>query len=179
MTATLPRLEMIRVTPDQLPDVLTVLNQAAARLTSRGIEQWPADFEQDGGKRVTALRQRIDRAEVHLLRAGDTREPLGTISLSLIADPDFVSGWPTDERDGAYVYRMATADRARGMELGRRMLGWASVRALCWGRSYVRLDCSRTNHALHDYYRSLGFSHVDTVHVEGRKSGALFERGVA
>lgn len=179
MTITLPRLEMIRITADRLPEVVTVLNEAAARLTARGIEQWPADFEQDGGKRVKALRLRVDRGEVHLLRARDTGEALGTVSLSPIADPDFASGWPTSPEDGLYVYRMATADRAQGMGLGARMLGYASYKALAWGRPYVRLDCSKTNTALHRYYESQGFVHVDTVHTPGRKSGALFERAVA
>lgn len=179
MTTTLPRLEMIRITEEQLPEVLTVLNEAAARLAARGIEQWPANFEQDGGRRVKELRRRLVRGEVHLMRDRDTGEPLATISISPIADPDFASGWPSDPADGLYVYRMATADRARGMELGRRMLGWASVKALVWGKPYVRLDCSKTNTDLHRFYRQCGFVHVDTVHVANRKSGALFERAVA
>lgn len=179
MTTTLPGLEMVRITLPQLPEVLTVLNEAAARLTARGIEQWPADFEQDGGKRVRALRLRVDRGEVHLLRSRDTGEPLGTISLSLIADPDFINGWPSDPRDGLYVYRMATADAARGMGLGAQMLGYASYKALTWGKPYVRLDCSKTNTGLHKYYWSQNFIHVDTVHRSHRKSGALFERAVA
>lgn len=179
MTTTLPGLEMVRVTMPQLPEVLTVLNEAAARLHARGIEQWPANFEQEGGRRVRDLGQRVARGEVHLLRARDTGEALGTISISPIADPDFISGWPSDPQDGLYVYRMATADRATGLGLGRRMLGWASVKALAWGKPYVRLDCSKTNTGLHRFYESCGFVHVDTVHVGNRKSGALFERAVA
>lgn len=179
MTATLPSLEMIRIDMTQLPEVITVLNEAAARLASRGIEQWPADFAQDNGKRIKVLRERVERGEVHLLRSRETSETLGTISMSLEADPDFAHGWPTSPEDGLYVYRMAVADVATGMHLGRQMLAYASVQALGRGKRYVRLDCSKTNTGLHRYYENLGFDRVATVNAPGRKSGALFQREVA
>lgn len=179
MTTTLPGLEMVRVTMDQLPEVTAVLNEAAARLAARGITQWPANFEQDGGKRITALRERVNRGEVHLLRARETGEALGTISMSWMADPDFAHGWPTDPADGLYVYRMAVADRARGMGLGAKMLALASLKALSYGRPFVRLDCAKANTELHRYYESCGFERVATVNVPHRKSGALFQRPVA
>lgn len=179
MTTTLPGLEMTRVTMPQLPEVLAVLNEAAARLHARGIEQWPQTFEQDGGKRVDALRRRIQRGEVHLLRYAPSGDVLGTISMSWIADPDFAHGWPTDPRDGLYVYRMAAADRARGLRVGVQMLALASIKALSYGRPFLRLDCSKMNTDLHAYYESCGFERVATVDAPGRKSGALFQRVVA
>jgi hypothetical protein len=41
---------------------------------------------------------------------------------------------------------------------------------------YLRLDCHRTNTALHNYYLRRGFTLLDVRSAPGRDSGALFER---
>lgn len=177
MTKTLRSFPIHRADPSELDDVVDVLNQAAARLTARGVDQWPADFRQDGGKRVDVLRERIVRGEVWLIRDPSGHDdPIGTISLSREPDPDFAHAWPGGPDGALYAFRMATADGTKGMGLGSRLLDFASLTAANLGLYSVRFDCSRTNMVLHRYYADLGFRNVATVEVPGRKSGALWER---
>lgn len=167
-------------TPADLDAVLSVLDQAARRLAERGIVQWPASFHDDDGKRVVVLAERIERGEVILCRDRDgAGVPMGTISVSPDPDPDFVHGWPSDPTDALYVYRMARADAAVPRDFGRWLLYRAEVRAREAGKSWLRLDCSRTNGLLHQYYRGADFEMVGNVIVPGRKSGALFQRKVS
>ncbi len=69
---------------------------------------------------------------------------------------------------------MITVHAARGQSLGAALLDWAAGRATEAGR--LRLDAWKTNAALHTYYTSLGFTHLRTVDLPHRRSGALFER---
>jgi hypothetical protein len=51
----------------------------------------------------------------------------------------------------------------------------------CWtsppsGPRFIRVDCATGNGELHGYYKRLGFSHVRTVDLPHRRSGALFQR---
>ncbi|ASO21073.1 hypothetical protein AHOG_17240 [Actinoalloteichus hoggarensis] len=58
------------------------------------------------------------------------------------------------------------------------MLNWANNYAL--GKvGKLRLDAWKTNADLHQYYLNQGFFYMGTVHIPGRRSGALFERPVA
>lgn len=165
--------------PSELDEVVDVLNQAAARLAARGIDQWPADFRQDDGKRVDVLRDRIERGETWLVRhPTGYNDPIGTISLSREPDPDFADAWPGGPDGALYAYRMATADGTKGMGLGPRLLDFANLTAANLGLHSVRFDCSRTNTFLHQYYDGLGFRNVAIVEVPGRKSGALWEKPV-
>ena len=42
------------------------------------------------------------------------------------------------------------------------------------GRPWLRLDCAKHNTRLHDYYRAHGFTHLRTIDLPHRESGALF-----
>jgi hypothetical protein len=159
----------------ELESVRAVLDSAARRLAAAGIEQWPMSFTEDGGRRMVALREFAERGEVYLMRYYG--QPAATVTLSRWADPDFASGWPQCH-DALYLYRLAASDLTRRTDL--RFGTWivqqfAPYQAYQLGRRYVRLDCSRTNTALHDYYLARGFERIGTVEVPGRKSGALFQ----
>ena len=97
----------------------------------------------------------------------------GTLTLNG-ADPDF---WKPDEGNGAlFLYKFMIHKRWRGTGLGDEILDWACARVEEVGRWWLRLDCWRSNTALQRYYMHRGFDHVRTVVVDGRGSGALFER---
>jgi ribosomal protein S18 acetylase RimI-like enzyme len=164
------------VAPADLGPVVDVLDQAAARLHARGVDQWPVNFAADGGKRLANLRDRAARGEVFLLADRDGTRPVGTISVSREPDPDFAPFWPKGTvEDAVYLYRIAVADAARGTGIADMLLTLAAHVAMGQGLRYVRADCSRTNTALHDWYRGKGFSYMGTVEIPGRKSGALWQ----
>lgn len=175
MTITPPHdLALFQVGPDELDPVVQVLNEAAQRLHHKGVVQWPRSFADDGGHRLRTLRKRAERGQVFLFSGRKGEVPLGTITLTDKPDPDFAHGWPSGS--ALYAYRVARADRAAGLGIGAKMLEFANFQAWSAGYPWVRLDCSRTNTALHSYYLNQGFELVNVVEVPGRKSGALFQR---
>lgn len=180
-----PRPEPVLETchPDQLEDVLTVLNAAAAWLVDRGIEQWPASFD-EGNHRVDKLRAQAEQGHVYVVRLG--RYPIATATITPWADPDFAAGWPPGTVDDAlYVYRLASTRTARNLAWkGAWLLDFATQLAQEQGKKWIRVDCSRQNEGLHSYYLRLGFKPmgvqlaVDQRTGRPRKSGALFQRDV-
>ena len=71
-------------------------------------------------------------------------------------------------RPATYLYKFMLDASARGTGLGDALLNWACERAAGQGDRWLRLDCWRSNAALHDYYLRRGFRHVDTRTAPGR-----------
>lgn len=172
-------LRLEQATTGTVGDVLAVLSDAALWLrVDKGItDQWPPVFVA-GGHRATQLAEEAGQGRVHLVyRAG---VPLATVTVTPWCDPDFAHGWPDTDGDALYVLRLAVTRtaRAEGLELGTALLEYAADLAAEQGVRRLRLDCSRTNTALHRYYERRGFHRVGEVAAPGRRSGALFERTV-
>lgn len=179
-------LSVTQASPDELPTVLELLDNAAAWLRQRGITQWPAQFTGADGWRSDRIRAYIDNGHTWLVRINTTAAATFTLSC---ADPDFADGWPDGPDTGLYIYRMAVSRPHAGHDIGGHILDWSSARAATLGYHWLRLDCHRENHALQNYYTAHGFEQVATlirtIHdpVSGdtnghyiRASGALFQR---
>ena len=148
-----------------LPEVLHLLNDAAAWLHAKGLDQWPDGFS---AERIGPL---AARHEVWIAREGG--RPAGTVTLSAEADPDF---WTDAEgrQPAVYVSKLAITRADAG--LGALLLRWTVDYAARIGCEWARLDAWRTNEQLHAYYRHQGWEHVRTVSLPHRRSGALFQR---
>lgn len=176
-----PALHLTRVHPDRIGDVVAVLDDAARWLTERGIEQWPGQFSDNGGHRITKLVAEARAGNVWLVSLG--ARPVATATITDWADPDFAAAWPGGPGGALYVCRLATTQTGRdiakdGPGLGARLLDFADHLARGRRVGRLRLDCSRTNSRLHSYYLRQGFKPMGVVEVAGRRSGALFERPV-
>jgi hypothetical protein len=162
-----------------MTDVQFVLDDVADWLAGKGIDQWPAHFGEEGGRRMVQLRAEAERGHVYLARYGD--QPMGTVTVTDWADPDFSAAWPGETGDARYVMRLASRRAARALRepgaisLGALLLNIAAGVALLDDARYLRLDCSRANTKLHAYYVHAGFRPAGTVRVPGRRSGALFQ----
>jgi GNAT superfamily N-acetyltransferase len=165
-----PTLTLRRARIDDLPSVLTLLAEAAKWLNARGVRQWPV-----GGFPAARIEPLIGQGVMYVLNDGNDPVPAATVAVDDYADPEF---WgPADRCDTAlYVHKLAVSRAYSGQGLGDVLLDWAGRRALSEGRSWVRLDCSKDNARLQNFYRKLGFHHVRTVDLPHRASGALFER---
>lgn len=171
-----PQTPLLRqATIEDLPTVFAVLNDAAAWLQENGIHQWPPKFHRHGW-RSERIGSYVDAGWIWI--ASDARGAVAVITLSPEADPDFAHGWPDGPGEAAYIYRMATVRRARGMQIGARLVTWANDRAAQEGHNWLRLDCHRANTKLHRYYEELGFQRIATIEHTTRGSGALFQRAV-
>lgn len=187
------RISGARLTPyqfgaNQLDEVLDLLDEVARWMRQQGIDGWPASFREPAPEdvskdRVEALRRHAHIGELWGLRdEAFGRQLVGTIIVSYWPDVDFGHGWNCTQSelfDARYLYRLATRRAIAGQGVGRMLVEFGHWLAYCAGVSWLRLDCSKTNTALHDYYRKMGFEHVNTVDLADRKSGALFQRPVA
>jgi GNAT superfamily N-acetyltransferase len=155
--------------PDDMADVMVLLNTAARWLATRGIRQWPVE-----GFPADRIAPHLERGTVYLVETPDGTA-VATLTLDGEADPEF---WTTADRpaDALYLHKLATTRGPTGRGLGSWLLAWACDRAGEAGRRWLRLDCAKHNAGLHAYYRAHGFQHVRTVDLPHRASGALFQR---
>ncbi|MFC8454753.1 GNAT family N-acetyltransferase [Kitasatospora sp. NPDC057223] len=166
-----PRLSstpIIRVaTATDLDTVVNLWGHAAAWLAERGTRQWQYP------PRAERIAENIAAGECWIVE--DEGAPVATITVDEHADPDF---WSPEEIDDAalYVHRMVVRRDVSGLELGSALLDWASTHAAEQGKDWLRLDAWRDNTDLQAYYTNRGFTHVRSVDVASRGSGALFQR---
>ena len=146
--------------PGQVDEVLAVLDEAAAWLKGRGVEQWPGRFERSW------VEGAVRRGETWLALAGGTVS--GTVTLDQCD-----SAWDGLPGAAVYVHRMAVRRSASG--LGAVILGWAARIARQQGREALRLDCVASNGRLRAHYEAAGFDHRGDVAVAGAPGQRLDE----
>lgn len=156
-----------KATPHDTDDIIALRLYSEEWLHAAGIDQW-----HDTQRGIRNIRDGINAGETWIV---DDPEggAAGTLTLGG-SDPDFWSA--KESRDSLYLYKFMVGPKWRGTGLGDELLDWACAQAQKAGKLWLRLDCWRSNRALQGYYRRRGFRHVRTVVVEGRGSGALFER---
>lgn len=154
-------------------------HRAQVQEMRRHVEEWLAESGEEQFHGVNA-----PKAPAHLDTLIDTGCMYGwVVGGDLVAvgslteaDRDF---WADDEADdprAAWLARVMTSGHGSGH--GAALIEALAQRAREEGKTVMRLDCWRDNTGLHDYYRRYGWRHVRTETVEGRQSGALFERPV-
>ncbi len=198
-TPTLHRPE--RLGPDDVSACMDLLDARGAWLHDvRGItDQWPRSMRGAAGgpggrrtyDRTAELQRAADAWTLWGIREDSPDDRPGRVVACAIvdthADPDYVDHYPATALDPDtgeafaeprtfYVHRMASAVDRAGLGLGSELLRQAARVARERGGVLLRLECSRHNDALRDYYRDRGFVQVADVAVPGRFSGALFQR---
>ena len=147
----------------EIDAVLELLAESAAWLRSRGIDQWPAQFERDW------VLPAIERGDTWLA------ERDGNVVGSLVVqweDPIFWAGYPAE---AGYLHRVAV--RHHGIGLGGELLRWADQHTASHGKRFLRLDCVAWNDTLRVYYEHAGYEHVGDVTV-GPYTQALYQKRV-
>ncbi|QWF86086.1 GNAT family N-acetyltransferase [Amycolatopsis sp. CA-230715] len=167
-----PQWTISRASAHECPEVLALLLGRAEWLKRRGSDQW-SNFA-DSQERLASI---ISAGRTWLLREDSSGTAVGTITF-VDADSDF---WTPSEQavPALYLAKLATDPTGSGRGLGRLLLHFALYRA--WSDSSireVRFDAWKTATGLHEYYRREGWTHLRTVDVPGRRSGALFSRPV-
>ena len=150
--------------PGDVDPVVSILEEAAGWLRSRGIDQWPAVFRRE------AVADRVGRREVYLAWAAS--EAAGTFSLQA----DDAVMWGERPPDALYLHGLAVRRRHAG--LGRELLAWAERAAHLAGRRYLRLDCMAENRGLRAYYEGAGFTLRGTRRWPGGRDSSLYEKAV-
>lgn len=159
-----------RATPDELDIVSAIFAEATAWLAAQGSDQWQYPPNKE---KISAS---IEAGACYL--AFLDAEPVATITIDDVADPEFWTAEDTPEA-ALYVHRLAILRSAAGREIGAKLLDIAAQVAAEAGRPLLRLDAWKTNPGLHRYYQDRGWRYVRTVDLPHRKSGVLFERPVS
>lgn len=151
--------------------VLALLNDAAAWLLERGVDQW-----QPGQWSAESIARAIARGETYLMQArGRT---LATVSLQWT---DALM-WPDASGDAGYIHRLAVARDEHGKDIGRILLTWTEWTIAKRGRRLARLDCACDNGQLRRYYEGAGYRHVDDRIVTDRAGrefcGSRYEKDI-
>ncbi|HJT56732.1 MAG TPA: GNAT family N-acetyltransferase [Ktedonobacteraceae bacterium] len=155
--------------PDDLDTVIDILEEAAAWLTSRGIDQWrPGSFLE---ARYETIAKQVNRGEVYLATLNG--KPVGTLTLQW-EDKGF---WGDVPDDAAYVHRIAIRRAYAGKELGYHLLQWAESTAAASGKNFLRLDCMAENVALCEYYERANFESRGEIQGKGWR-GRLYEKRI-
>jgi GNAT superfamily N-acetyltransferase len=145
------RLTVRAATHDDLPTVHEILDDAAAWLAERGIQQWPVPYPREPTERALA-----ERGLWVGCRAGRTVATMRTAR----RDPDV---WGDDAFPALYVHALAVRREAPARGSGLGLLRWAARTAAQEGLEAVRLDCVAGNDRLRRYYQQVGFRHVRDV----------------
>lgn len=158
--------------PDEVDALLKLRAESEAWTGAQGLDQY-----QDSRFAERARRQISDLAERRRFCVlTDRSDEILAVGALVGPDMDF---WTDDDDLGSawYIGRLMVAKH--GKSYGARLLDLVALAAASDGRTWLRLDCWRTNYALQDYYRSEGFDLVRIVEHPRRFSGALFQRPVA
>lgn len=158
--------EMVRAETSDLDTVLSILEEAARWLASRGIDQWrPGTFSEE------RIADRIGRGEVYLAVLGG--RAVGNVVLQWSDEET----WGDAPDDAGYVHGLAIRRALAGRGLGRDLLRWAEDRAAAAGKQYLRLDCAAQNRTLNEYYTRAGFRFRGRTSVWGLEV-SLYEKEV-
>lgn len=150
--------------------LMALRQEAAAWLQAAGIDQW--NDQRTASVALAKWEQDIAAGRTHVV------EHEGAMAATItLARPDTDFWLPSDGlEDAVYVAKLITSRRWAGQALGGRLLDWAGAEARAHGKSFVRLDCWRTNKALQSFYLHEGFHHVRTEAPPHRLSGWLAQR---
>jgi ribosomal protein S18 acetylase RimI-like enzyme len=148
-------------TPEELPDALALLDDAALWLQSIGIHQWqsppPPSF-------IDFMQEEIAAGQVFLVRTGQGDPPVATFRIAYHDLPR----WHDDGCDNAlYVYSLAIRNNMRGLGIGSQILNAIAERAAGQGIDWLRLDCWARNTRLKSHYASIGFQQAGEVNDDG------------
>src|SRR4051812_10063582 len=99
--------------------------------------------------------------------ASDLRPPQGLLLVAtLMSEPIGCGALLLHEGEPPYIKRMWVAPSARGLGLGRRLLGELEARAAATGSPTVHLETNRTLTEAIAMYRSAGYVEVDPFNDE-------------
>lgn len=163
------RYVIARAQESDLSDLLALRAEAERWLHARGIEQWTSDWSDRARERI---RQGVSDGRTWIVR--NDSDTAATVTLDG-PDMDFWSD-ADDPHSALYLYKFIVARSHAGIGLGDALLDWACQQAAAADKQWLRIDVWRNNRRLQEYYLRRGFTHVRTVQVPWRQSGALFQR---
>jgi predicted N-acetyltransferase YhbS len=170
-----PPLTLRSATPSDYPVILTLIDAGVEWLSTKDTDQWAAPWPDEQGRNARVLDD---------LRMGKTWLAMDgtTVAATITLDPADNGVWAAErhQEPAVYLRRLIVDRRYAGLEIGGRLLDWASdVAERTYRARWIRVDVWTTNFDLHDYLRGQGFTEAglrDLADDPAYPSRALFER---
>ncbi|MCM3783839.1 GNAT family N-acetyltransferase [Neobacillus mesonae] len=156
---------LIKATPDETNDILTLLKEAAEWMVASKLKHWTPDMFTE-----ESVRTYFDDRDIYVAYLNDTPAGLFTLQGS---DPSYW-GPLNDERYG-YLHRLTVRQSFRKRGISEWLLNTAEEIVLSQGKKALRLDCITHSPKLNAFYQSLGFKHQGVTDM-GVRVVNLYER---
>ena len=160
----------------QRKQLLSAMGEVERLLTAATVTVAEVDPEQDAARYcLSAYAAELDRrfdtgfdpALSISAEADELRPPAGLLLIAFLRDEPIGCGaLKSHGRRPAEIKRMWVADSARGLGIGRRLLGELEARATSQGVRTVRLETNETLIEAIGMYRSAGYVEVDAFSDE-------------
>lgn len=152
-------LEIKTATSEDAEEIKSLLYDTAVWISKKGSSQWAGLLK---GEDVHGVSSAIDRGEVFLVYLKKTL--IGTLALW-----DKQTAWDRDlwgentSNDYYYLHRIAVERNQHGKNNGKYLLEAAKKMSDNHQKTGIRLDCIADKPYLNKFYRSNGFTFVNTV----------------
>ncbi len=144
-------LTICQATSDDLPTIVSILNQGILSKLRRGDTAW-GDQSYD----IASLKPFIDDGSTFIALNGTNI--VGTFRLVW---QDNVL-WGSQPPEAGYVQSFSVASGNKGQNIGGQIIDLALAEAALQGRAYLRLACPSNNGGLRTYYEKQGFHRADS-----------------
>jgi GNAT superfamily N-acetyltransferase len=170
---------MLQVRPATISDlkqILYFIDEAAAWLQTKDIDQWSSPWP-DREARDARIERDLQGGRTWMVE--DDGIPIATITCRPHGNPAL---WSESQRAdlAVYVSRLIVSRGYAGSGLGVELIDWAGKWARQqYGARWIRIDVWTTNIALHGYYEKQGFRFLKFCEDVDYPSAALFQRATA
>ena len=148
--------------PDDLPEIMQIVQYAKKSLKKHGIDQWQGEYPtaEDIGKD-------IERRVSYVVKHGG--ETAGFFALTTEREPSYDAitdgKWSNDE-PYCVIHRCAVAEAYRGSGIAKYMMRAAEEQAEKLGVRYIRTDTHRKNKAMLTLLRESGYRYRGNIVIE-------------
>lgn len=165
-------MKLRKTKPEDIPDVIRIINDSIAQLKAAGIDQW-----QNGYPNASSIENDIAKGWAYVLT--DEEEILATLALSFDKDPNydtiFEGTWINDEPYGV-IHRIAVKMSRKGE--GLALIAMKRCEEICLenGIFNIKVDTHRHNRSMQRMLAKAGFTLCGIIyltHADGAERLAL------
>ena len=164
---------------DDIETIISMIDEAAAWLGTKGIDQWATPWPTEAARNARVLRG-ITGGGTWMVE--DDGYPVGTITYRQKGNQKL---WTAGELcdPAVYVSRLIVSRKYMGNQIGAALIDWAGYQAWkAWKAQWIRVDVWTTNIALHNYYKKQRFAPIRICEFNNPysyPSAALFQKPIA
>lgn len=151
---------------EEIEYVFNLINERIHWMDKMGINQWN---KIDYWKYYPASYFYIACSEKRLYILMD-KELNRIVAVGVLSEKD--NRW-NDDKQGIYLHNFVTAIDVKN--IGSKFLEYCEEYAISLGKSYMRLDCKKTNDKLNKYYEMHGYVYKESV-IDGEYEGNKREK---